>query len=348
VSELAREWLRRCRASDAGVADDTPERRDLLVALERAAPPGALARVRGTSASADRSRDRPVGAVSQRRQELDAASETWGEAVANPASVVEQMLLLRHLVSGSSEGDRLARLVDRSMLMAARSATDRLQQAAFSDPLTGCANRRGLERDLERELARCARAELDLSVVAIDVDGLKEINDTAGHHAGDETLLRLVEALRHTLRGLDGVYRVGGDEFIVVLPDTGAEDAEVVLARVERMGAPSFSWGIDSVMSSGLFDAHLLLAGADDHLYARRRHNRSGDRLRIGDGLHQLVTNGEGHERTRVAATAGQPDAGFVEEAARREHGVARDEARLPRFAPVPYELRSSAPQQAG
>ncbi len=181
------------------------------------------------------------------------------------------MLLLRHLVSGSSDGERLARLVDRSMLAATREATDELQRAAFSDPLTGCANRRGLERDLYRELSRCARAELDLSVLAIDVDGLKHINDTEGHAAGDRVLLQLVETLRRALRGLDGVYRVGGDEFIVVLPDTSPDDASVVMARVEHLGAPAFSWGVASVLAVGQFDAELLLAAADERLYDRRR-----------------------------------------------------------------------------
>lgn len=303
VDELSRAWLRRCQASGAAILpEDAQERQLLLVALERAASPGALARVRGTKPSASsHSRERPAGTVGQRRQALDEAAEEWGRAVGNPAVVVEQVLLLRHLVSGSSEGERLARLVDRSMLVAARSATDRLQLAAFSDPLTGCANRRGLERDLERELARCARAELDLCIVAIDVDGLKQINDSLGHRAGDETLLRLVETLRRALRGLDGVYRIGGDEFIVVLPDTAAEDAEVVMARVERMGAPSFSWGVESLAWSGLFDARLLLAAADDNLYARRREQRG---LSGAPSLRRLTDGDSDRDgRTQEGAT---------------------------------------------
>jgi diguanylate cyclase (GGDEF)-like protein len=276
VRELSQAWMQRCRASGTStIHEDSEERHELLVTLERASSAGALARVRGMVAPGPRQpMNRSAGTVGQRRHALDEASEAWGRRVGDPALVVEQMLQLRHLVSGSSEGDRIARLVDRSMLVAARSATDRLQQAAFSDPLTGCANRRGLERDLERELARCARAELDLTVVAIDVDGLKAINDTYGHRAGDETLLRLVETLRRALRGLDGVYRIGGDEFIVVLPDTAREDADLVMNRVERMGAPEFSWGSESVLWSGLLDGRMLLAAADDNLYAQRRHRR--------------------------------------------------------------------------
>ncbi len=278
VEELSRAWLQRCEATGCDLGrDDAGERQALLIAFERAASPDALARVRGIAARREReeTRHRQAGTVGARRQALDDAADRWGGRIGSPAVVVEQMLLLRHLVSGSAHGDRLARLVDRSMLVASRSATDRLQIAAFTDPLTGCANRRALERDLERELARCARAELDCSVVAIDVDGLKRINDSGGHQAGDQALLRLVETLRRALRGLDGVYRVGGDEFIIVLPDTAPEDASVAMARIERLGAPKFSWGISSVLGTGQFEASLLLAAADDELYDRRRRRRA-------------------------------------------------------------------------
>jgi diguanylate cyclase (GGDEF)-like protein len=157
------------------------------------------------------------------------------------------------------------------MINACRGATDELQRAAFSDPLTGCANRRAFERDLEHELARCARAELDLSVVAIDLDGLKAVNDTAGHAAGDRQLVLLVDTLRKALRSMDGIYRLGGDEFGLVLPDTSPDDAAVLIARAVRMGAPSFSWGTASYLSTGCAAVAELLAVADTDLYARRR-----------------------------------------------------------------------------
>jgi diguanylate cyclase (GGDEF)-like protein len=188
--------------------------------------------------------------------------------------VVEQVLLLRHLVTTGADGERLGRLVDRVMLVATKAATDELQTAAFTDALTGCANRRAFERDLERELARCARAELDLCLVAVDLDGLKHINDSEGHVAGDRALLQLVEGLRRALRTLDGVYRLGGDEFVVVLPDTSLDGAQVVMTRVERLGAPSFSWGVASVLSTGGLDAAVLMSAADDALYERRRRAR--------------------------------------------------------------------------
>jgi diguanylate cyclase (GGDEF)-like protein len=209
--------------------------------------------------------------VAARRQALEATAGRWGGRIASPAIVVEQLLLLRHLVTLGADGERLGRLVDRAMLVATQAATDELQRAAFTDALTGCANRRAFERDLERELARCARAELDLCLVAADVDGLKRINDSEGHAAGDRTLLQLVESFRRAMRSLDGIYRVGGDEFVLMLPDTSLDGADVVMARVQRLGAPSFSWGVASVMTIGVTDGALLTSAADDALYARRR-----------------------------------------------------------------------------
>jgi len=279
IDGLERAWARRCEATGCaiGAADDT-ERRDLLVCLESAATADAVARVRGAFSSRSRSvpapPPRPASTIAQRRKALEAAAVRWGACVASPAIVVEQLLLLRHLVTVAADGERLGRLVDRVMLVATKAATDELQTAAFTDALTGCANRRAFERDLERELARCARAELDLCLVALDLDGLKHINDSEGHAAGDRALLQLVESLRRALRSLDGVYRLGGDEFVVVLPDTSLDGARVVMGRVERLGSPAFTWGIASVMSTGIADTALLVSAADDDLYDRRRVNR--------------------------------------------------------------------------
>lgn len=293
VAELLSSWWQRCEmAGCAEGPDDSRERLQLLVALEQAAAPDALARVRGLLNNPERQpsefRLRPPGSLGARREALERAAAEWGAAVGIPSVAVEQMVQLRYLVTGSAAGDRLGRLVDRAMTTATRAATDELQRAAFSDPLTGCANRRGLERDLGRELVRCARAELDLSVVALDLDGLKRINDTEGHAAGDRTLLRLVETLRRALRGLDGVYRVGGDEFIILLPDASPDDASGVMARVETLDPPSFTWGVAGVQATGLFDAPALLAAADAQLYERRRSLRaitSSSRRRRRTGL---------------------------------------------------------------
>jgi diguanylate cyclase (GGDEF)-like protein len=295
IEALAEAWWQRCQARRcASGRADADERELLLKALGAAAggtsrllgqvgrpsgDPGPAKGTKGPSApDATNPQDSPLppDATSpavpiERRRTLAGAATRWGARVGSPVLVIEQLVQLRGLVATEPGQRAITRLIDLTMINACRGATDELQRAAFSDPLTGCSNRRAFERDLDRELARCARAELDLSVVAIDLDGLKAVNDTAGHAAGDRQLVLLVDTLRKALRSMDGIYRLGGDEFGLVLPDTSPEDASVLIARAMRLGAPSFSWGTASYLSTGCAAVAELLAVADADLYAKRR-----------------------------------------------------------------------------
>jgi len=282
IEELKQAWVGRCQATGCDVGpEDDEERLGLLLAIEAAASTDAVTRIRDTFSSRGRppSVPRPAGTIAARRRALDSAASRWGARLASPSLAVEQLLLLRHLTTSEPDGERLGRLVDRALLVATRTATDELQVAAFSDPLTGCSNRRAFERDIERELARCARAELDLCVIAVDIDGLKAVNDSQGHAAGDRVLLQVVETFRRAMRSLDSVYRLGGDEFVLLLPDTSTDDAATVMSRMEQFGPPAFSWGVASYVSSGTNDVALLLAEADDALYDAKRSGKA----KVGD-----------------------------------------------------------------
>ena len=252
----------------------SPEVVDATSPADATGPPAATSSANATGPAV------PI----ERRRNLAAAATRWGARVGSPVLVVEQLVQLRLLVAVEPGQRAITRLIDLTMVNACRGATDELQRAAFSDPLTGCSNRRAFERDFERELARCARAELDLSVVAIDLDGLKAVNDTAGHAAGDRQLVLLVDTLRKALRSMDGVYRLGGDEFGLVLADTSPDDAAVLIARAVRLGAPSFSWGTASYLSTGCAGVAELLAVADADLYARRRVKRASPARRRPPG----------------------------------------------------------------
>src|SRR5262249_6136679 len=98
----------------------------------------------------------------------------------------------------------------------------RLQLASMvlTDPLTGCLNRRGLDQAIAREIARSGRSGSELSVLAIDLDHFKAINDTYGHVAGDIVLREFGALLAHAARAGDIVARAGGEEFLALLPDT--------------------------------------------------------------------------------------------------------------------------------
>jgi diguanylate cyclase (GGDEF)-like protein len=106
---------------------------------------------------------------------------------------------------------------------------DRYRSLSETDPLTGLPNRRRFEDDLAREVRRAGEAPL--AVAFADVDAFKEINDTHGHETGDEVLRAVGHALRGSLRSGDGAYRIGGDEFAVILPGASATNARAVLSE---------------------------------------------------------------------------------------------------------------------
>jgi diguanylate cyclase (GGDEF)-like protein len=128
-----------------------------------------------------------------------------------------------------------------------------LQETAARDKLTGLYNRRLFEEQFDAAVARSLRTGDDLTLLIVDLDGLKRINDVSGHVAGDQALRTLADALRATIRATDVACRLGGDEFAVILPGSGAEDAVKVAERAQETlaevahGQYSFSGGIARV-----------------------------------------------------------------------------------------------------
>ena len=102
------------------------------------------------------------------------------------------------------------------------------------DQLTGCLNRRGAEQAYAREAARAARSSSCLSLALLDLDNFKRLNDEHGHAFGDEALVHLAHVARQSLRGADILARWGGEEFVLLLPDTPLSCAAQAVARVQR------------------------------------------------------------------------------------------------------------------
>jgi two-component system cell cycle response regulator len=162
-------------------------------------------------------------------------------------------------------------------------ANRRLAAQALTDELTGLANRRDGELRLERQVALCVRGGQDLGLIRIDVDHFKDINDTRGHQAGDRVLAEVARRLADAVRGGDELARWGGDEFVVLLPNT---DRAGIVRAAERLraavaGAPVALGGADVDVTISVGWAHWagdtasdLLLRADRALYAAKAAGR--------------------------------------------------------------------------
>lgn len=216
--------------------------------------------------------------------QVEAAVQSFAERVGAVDVVVAELVCLREAlrrwllsrVPVSELAETMARLdmiADRAIQVAVAHAVDSLQRDAFTDALTGLLNRRALERDMRRELARATRYDRRVTVMVFDLDGLKQVNDRHGHAAGDEHLCRLARTFERGLRLGDVAYRVGGDEFVVLLPEVGESRAGPVAQRLVDLDAPSFSWGAATFPLDGT-DLEELLQTADARLYESRRATR--------------------------------------------------------------------------
>src|SRR5256885_14348551 len=114
------------------------------------------------------------------------------------------------------------------------AALELLEHRSVTDPLTGLFNRYHFDATMSREIARCRRYGVPLSLLLVDVDRLKPLNDRWGHQAGDRALSRVSNAIQHSLRDTDIAARIGGDEFPTILPDTDAGGGLIVATRIRR------------------------------------------------------------------------------------------------------------------
>lgn len=163
-------------------------------------------------------------------------------------------------------------------------ALQQLRNRTHEDALTGALNRRGFDESLLREVDRARRNRRDLSLIMIDVDRFKEINDRCGHPAGDAVLTRLVARIRRALRRSDFLCRMGGDEFSILLPEVAEDVAHGVAERIAQACA-DLTAGDERVpvtLSMGVSGLNQAVAGpsdlvrrADQALYAAKRAGRA-------------------------------------------------------------------------
>ncbi len=226
-----------------------------------------------------------VGAIAAASLVVVAITGASGVPVAviggGAAATVIAAGVVRHVV-GEVEALRASLLED---LRDARAAYDRATLDARIDPLTGLGNHRAFQEELSRQVAIAIREASPLSLAMIDLDDLKRVNDTDGHAAGDKLLATLGRLIGATLRPADRPFRVGGDEFALLLPGTSTEAAYGVVRRLLASatgGHPtlrdtrrfSFSAGISTCPDLST-DAGRLTHHADAALYWAKRHGRT-------------------------------------------------------------------------
>jgi diguanylate cyclase (GGDEF)-like protein/PAS domain S-box-containing protein len=175
----------------------------------------------------------------------------------------------------------------------------RLRHLADHDPLTGLLNRRGFERALEAHVARTRRYGAAGALLVIDLDGFKYVNDTLGHHAGDQLIVACASALRERLRETDVLARLGGDEFAVLLPVESAAEAAVVAAALvetvrrrargfgdQQAGNVTASIGV-AVIDAATVSGGELMVGADLAMYEAKEAGRNQFAVYQADGDRQ-------------------------------------------------------------
>jgi two-component system, cell cycle response regulator len=194
--------------------------------------------------------------------------------------------------------DRLAKQLKIAVMHRIRA--DKLYGLSILDPLTGLHNRRFGEQRLEEEVARSERSGDSLAVLLFDLDYFKDINDQFGHAAGDIALKEFSRRLRRATRACDVPVRIGGDEFLVILPDCAREKVDMIL---DRIGIPEIRFNHQSISirySAGRAHYQIcdtsqtMLQRADQVLYAEKasRPNDNGEREKISDfGPDQMLAH---------------------------------------------------------
>jgi diguanylate cyclase (GGDEF)-like protein len=180
-----------------------------------------------------------------------------------------------------------------------------VSEQAVTDDLTGLANNRAFREQIDREAARALRFGLDLSLLILDLDNFKGVNDTYGHPQGDAVLRTIGAILREESRGIDQPARYGGEEFVVALPETDVEGAlelaERIRERIETtevelvdgVGAMTVTASVGlATLSGGNVDVRRLIGAADAALYEAKRTGKN--RVVVADSGSDPVETGAG------------------------------------------------------
>jgi diguanylate cyclase (GGDEF)-like protein/PAS domain S-box-containing protein len=199
-----------------------------------------------------------------------------------------------------ANGEPLYMLGLMADITARKQLEEQLEHEATHDPLTGLPNRLYFRRLAEQDAARAARQGSRVGIVYLDLDGFKRINDTFGHSAGDELLVRVAERLRGSIRVGDGVARLGGDEFALLCSDpTGADEAQHIATRC-----------IEAIAVPYRIGPHDVQIGASAGVAVHDGRGCDVDDLldKADAALYRAKANGKGRVELAASAAARPPD----------------------------------------
>jgi diguanylate cyclase (GGDEF)-like protein len=189
----------------------------------------------------------------------------------NVYTVYQQLLIHRLQSKVSAQVEALGQIEVR---------TEEVYKLAVLDPLTGLNNRRSGEQRLAEEISRAQRHDRPLTILLLDLNGLKNLNDKFGHAAGDELIRQFAARLSKAIRGSDLAVRLGGDEFLVLLPECRPDEVRHVLGRLRGISLDCNGQLVALSFSAGWTDfkpgesSEDLLKRADDALYENKRAGR--------------------------------------------------------------------------
>jgi diguanylate cyclase (GGDEF)-like protein len=222
---------------------------------------------------------------------------SWPDSVGHYATVIVQGLVALMLISNGYMfyqhrqfklfRQRLGQQLQTAITQ--RQRADKFYGLAILDPLTGLYNRRYGEECLRKEIARAERQNYDLAVIVLDLDHFKEINDQFGHAAGDVVLREFASRLKRAIRACDVPVRIGGDEFLVVLPECPRENVHIILSRLgpfevilnRQRIVVSYSRGNAQYQVADTL--HTLVQRADEVLYVEKAARPAAGARSAGD-----------------------------------------------------------------
>jgi len=206
-------------------------------------------------------------------------------------------MAIEELKTARSELQELNNLLDtrvQERTRALEEANRLLESLSTTDALTGINNRRNFDQELSREIKRCLRYDSPLSLIMLDIDLFKAVNDTYGHLFGDEVLKTIGQILKTSLRSHDICARYGGEEFVILLPETTAQEAFVAAEKIRQKIAQTtvtfeqtasrvtISSGIAQFSNTTMPEDKKLVEAADKALYEAKRSGRNKSVIFLG------------------------------------------------------------------